>query len=197
MAAFGPRGFATASALGCPLWAPPGPSAHPWIPDCGLPAWPRGSCGRPCVCKLGAEEMGACRETSCWQPAEATRGSQAMAPGQLRELSWGQTLLLVLLVRPKAAQPVLGLGVCSLDLPFSPAGHTIGRCQPGSPYQLACQPGSGRTLTRGDLVLWSQGCSLRPFPLSSAWEPLWPGLLSRSLMAPSACELCLFRTWKS
>lgn len=61
-------------------------------------------------------------------------------------------------------QPVHGLGVCSLSPAFAASWPHHWQVPSWQPLPPACQPGIGRALTRGDLALWSQGCSPRPVP---------------------------------
>lgn len=91
-----------------------------------------------------------------WQPGSGTRPAAGFP--------CGQAVLVGPVVKSEAAQPVSGLGVCSLDLAFAASWPHHWQVLPWKPLPSAHQPGTGRTLTPGDLALWSQGCSLKPVP---------------------------------
>ncbi|XP_032274450.1 uncharacterized protein LOC116641109 [Phoca vitulina] len=149
VAAFGPRGFAAAFSAGCPLWlltplhtsGSPPQSASLVFPG---PAWSLGPLWD--AFRVQAEQTGSRAEKSCWQAAEATAGSQGgtrPAAGSL----WGQTVLLVPVVKPEAAQPGPGLDVCSLDLAFAASWPHLWQMPPWQVLPPVCQPTSGRALT--------------------------------------------------
>lgn len=138
----------------------------------------------------GHEDVGLWREmllaghrSHPWQPGNGTRPAAGFP--------CGQTVLVWPLVKPEAAQPVPGLGVCSLDLAFAASWPHYWQVSPWQPLPSARQRGTGRALTPGDLALWSQGCSLRPF---RPFE-LRPGSLAGqgflAAITPSICGLCL------
>lgn len=62
-------------------------------------------------------------------------------------LLWGQTVLLVPVVKPKATEPRPGLDVCSLDLAFAAHQPHLWQVLPWHPRPPVCQLGSGRALT--------------------------------------------------
>lgn len=73
------------------------------------------------------------------QPGGGTRP----AAGSL----WGQTVLLVPMVKPEAAQPGPGFALCSLDLVFATSWPHLWQVPPWQSLLLVCQSGNGRALT--------------------------------------------------
>lgn len=64
------------------------------------------------------------------------RGHPCQLGGGIRPaigFPWGQTMLLVPLVKPEATQPAPGLGICSLDLAFAATGHSIAGANVAAP----------------------------------------------------------------